>query len=1517
MTKTKLKESQIYKEVNQTPAVVKTSGGSLAPDGILAVVNDALEFVYFNDSFSAFAQMVTGTKPAIGKVITSCLPAEWCSHVQQAMTRPETSMLYEDRVTIEFREKKYPSNYNIQIQRSVNSDTARGELIIRLTDDTLSSSLHSSFPEGQGLKKCLRTLLTAWCEHLGQCGGEIWVMDQNEDKLRLLALQIDGREIDYHDISTFTSAEGLPWKAKIDNAAVFVKDIANDPVVIRKTFAAMHGITSATAIPIKINYGKFIGTLLLFNRLGNEAVPTIVPAAVVSLLGVHIEQKLSNDNLQRLFKYSPDLLCVVSPQGLFTKVNPAFTELLGYTEEELIAQPFFNFIYPEDVPITHKKLEEVSQGKILKSFQNRYLTKSGKLVWISWSTSTMLSEEGFVYAFGKDVTEEKNLQELIYEVGKRARFGTYEIDFVHNKIYCSPGAKSVYEIDETTELTFEHMVSHYKTNGDRERYLQYLKNGKAAPAHWEDEFLVTTDTGKDRWVQVIGTSEHRNGECVRIYGSVQDIHERKVAELKATSLLQELNNLLESISDGFLSMDNDYNITYWNKELESLTNLTSEQVIGKSYFDFIPKENYDSIKKLALQAKESGKSQSIEIHSSESGAWYVVIIYPYANGMSVFVKDITEQVNSAEKIRISNERFEIMAKATNNVIWEYDFVADRMTMIGDGFTDMLGYSTPELEDSDFLDSIVHPDDLPGLSKYKMDSINDASTKVMQAEYRIKTKNRGYIYIYVKAIILRDTHGHAMRMIGSTQDVNERKIAELNVSKLLHERDNILESIGDGFVSMDNDWRITYWNNYLETLTGQKRKELINKVFWDTIRQSQTRDVIFSICEAAKKTGVSQSAQIMGFGNNTWYDLHVYPHSYGISIFLKDITERFNAEKKIKEANDRFELIAKVTNNVIWEYDFVAGKMMIFGDGFTDMLGYPATQIINPEFLDSIAHPDDLPGVLEYRNKTLIDASVTEIQWEYRLKTQNRGYLYIYVKAIILRDAEGRAIKMIGSTQDVHERKMAELRVSKLLHERDNILESIGDGFLSMDNDWKITYWNWQFELTTNKNRKDVIGLPYWDALPKEFYDEIHEICEHAKESGQSNYIELKYHARNLWYGLSVYPYDYGISVFVKDITERINAEEKIRISNERFELMAKATNDVLWDYDFATGRLITIGDGFTKLLGYPSTTGHFNLDFLASIVHPEDLPKLLEFRKATISNKSKLSAQFEYRILSKDNRYMHVVEKSLIIRNAEGMATRVIGTTQDITYHKEYENSLRELNTKIERYAKNLAASNAELEQFAYVASHDLQEPLRMVSSFMGLLEKSYGDKLDDRGKQFIHFAVDGAQRMKKIIIDLLEYSRVNRFSKEKEDVDLNEIVNQSTSLMRSLINDKKAIFHIAHLPVIYSHRTPLQQIFQNLIGNALKYTTPGVQPEVTIAYEDRGNEHYISIADNGIGIDPAYSEKIFGLFYRLNPRSEYEGTGLGLSVCKRIIETLGGRIWVDSEPGKGSNFQFTIPKLV
>lgn len=380
------------------------------------------------------------------------------------------------------------------------------------------------------------------------------------------------------------------------------------------------------------------------------------------------------------------------------------------------------------------------------------------------------------------------------------------------------------------------------------------------------------------------------------------------------------------------------------------------------------------------------------------------------------------------------------------------------------------------------------------------------------------------------------------------------------------------------------------------------------------------------------------------------------------------------------------------------------------------------------------------------------------------------------------------------------------------------------------------------------------------------------------------------------------------------ILENKLAQENIRLSNQRYDLITKATNDIIWEWDMEKGLLVKANSGFSDFFG--TEPGKITVHFYTwkKLLHPDDFYRVIKKRNDVLRDAENQYWEDEFRMADVSGKYNYFYHKAFIVRDEKGKAIRLFGATQNITRRKEDEALLIDLNNKLKQRADELAASNVELERFAYVASHDMQEPLRMITSFLQLFRKKYQDQIDDTAEQYLHFVMDGADRMKRLITDLLEYSRIGSNKGVREPIDTAQVMKELQEVFVNRIAECNATIICKNLPIVKGNKTQLFQLFQNLVGNALKYVGKE-NPIVIVQGEEEEHQFLFSVSDNGIGIKPMYFEKIFVLFQRLHHKHEYSGTGIGLSVCKKIVEKHGGKIWVTSEPEKGSTFYFTIKK--
>jgi len=370
---------------------------------------------------------------------------------------------------------------------------------------------------------------------------------------------------------------------------------------------------------------------------------------------------------------------------------------------------------------------------------------------------------------------------------------------------------------------------------------------------------------------------------------------------------------------------------------------------------------------------------------------------------------------------------------------------------------------------------------------------------------------------------------------------------------------------------------------------------------------------------------------------------------------------------------------------------------------------------------------------------------------------------------------------------------------------------------------------------------------------------------------------------------------------VSQLEELQQSRDALKESEAKFKRLydSNVIGVIFWD---TAGNIIQANGEFLRIVGYTEE------DVLSGKARWKDMtpPEYADLDEKAIKEMTEtgISAPFEKEYIRKDGSRVPIRLNAAFLKGEKDIGICFI---QDITERKRAEEAIK-------RYAADLKRSNEELQQFAYVASHDLQEPLRAVASFTQLLSERYKGKLDKDADEFIAFAVGGANRMQTLINDLLSYSRLETRGKPPEPTDSHDALGQALANLGTAIRESGALVTNDDLPKVLADEGQLVQLFQNLIGNAVKFRGKE-PPRVHVSAVSKGNEWLFSVRDNGIGIAKDYHERIFSIFQRLHSREEYPGTGIGLALCKRIVERQGGTIRVESEPGSGSTFFFTLPK--
>ena len=595
-----------------------------------------------------------------------------------------------------------------------------------------------------------------------------------------------------------------------------------------------------------------------------------------------------------------------------------------------------------------------------------------------------------------------------------------------------------------------------------------------------------------------------------------------------------------------------------------------------------------------------------------------------------------------------------------------------------------------------------------------------------------------------------------------------------------------------------------------------------------------------------------------------------------------------------------------------------GRFQEVNQAYCRIIGYDREEVFQPGFtFMKVTHHDDIEENLAELNRVL-KGETSSFFIEKRNIRKDGSIIWVRVSATQCRDPEGKSARLIAVVEDIHDRKQAEeaLRVSEANYR--TIFDSANDGlFIQCAESGAILDVN-QRVLEMYKYRYDEIlrlNIGELSAYSAGYTQERAMEVGRRAASGEPQLVEwlaLAKDGTQFWVEVSLKKVILGgknrLLAVVRDISERKRVldalrqnEERLRVSEDRLVLAQSAAGIGMWNVNLQT-RESTFSNQYLSLLGIDRPPGSYE-EFLA-LLHPDDRYQVMEETDQAIAQCRQFQAMF--RVNWNNGSLRWIMGRGGVFCDSTQQPLRMTGVIFDVTDRKKAEEDLKAAMDELER-------SNRELEQFAYIASHDLQEPLRMVAGYVKLLERRYKESLDEKAQTYINFAVDGTNRMQKLIEGLLTYSRISR-GISLLPVDTNIPFAAALANLDSAIRESNARITSETLPVVEGDETQLMQLFQNLLANSLKYRKKCIPPQIYVSARREGNEWLFSVQDNGIGIERGYYDEIFQIFRRLHVQDEYQGTGIGLASCKKIVERHGGKIWVESEPGEGSTFFFTMP---
>jgi PAS domain S-box-containing protein len=733
---------------------------------------------------------------------------------------------------------------------------------------------------------------------------------------------------------------------------------------------------------------------------------------------------------------------------------------------------------------------------------------------------------------------------------------------------------------------------------------------------------------------------------------------------------------------------------------------------------------------------------------------------------------------------------------------------------------------------------------------------------------------------------------------------------------------LLEAAPDAMVVVNQTGEIVLLNVQAEKqfgysrdeLVGQRVKNIIPEGFAERLIADGTRSAADALAQqigtgieliARRKNGTEFPIEIM---------LSPLESAEGtlVTAAIRDISVRKAAEKHLGQMEGRYRGLLEAAPDAMVVVN-QGGEIVLLNVQAEKQFGYRRDELVGQKVKNII--PDGFAErLIADGTRTAAEALAQQIGTGIELiaRRKNRTEFPIEIMLSPLESAEGTLVT--AAIRDITMRKDAERHLAQMEGRYRGLLEAAPDAMVVVNQGGEIVLLNVQAEKQFGYSRDELVGQKVKNIIPEGFAERL--IADGTRSAAEAlaqqigTGIELIARRKNR----SEFPIEIMLSPLesaegtlvtaaIRDISVRRAAERHLAQMEGRYRGLLEAAPDAMVVVN-QKGEIVLLNVQAEKQFGY--SRDELVGQKVKNIIPQGFAERLVAdaLRSVEDALAQQIGTGIELTGRRKDSSEFPIEIMLSPLESAEGIL--VTAAVRDITTRKTAEANLLNKMEELNR-------SNEELGQFAYIASHDLQEPLRMVASYTQLLSRRYKGKLDSDADEFIAFAVDGASRMQRLIQDLLAYSRVGTKGRDLLDISSEEALQQALINLRGAIEEKGALVTHDPLPAVVADDMQLIQLFQNLVGNAIKYQNAGI-PKVHISASRNGSKKWtFSVKDNGLGIDPQYFEKIFGMFQRLHKREEFAGTGIGLAICKKIVERHGGSISVESQPGQGSTFRFAL----
>jgi PAS domain S-box-containing protein len=767
--------------------------------------------------------------------------------------------------------------------------------------------------------------------------------------------------------------------------------------------------------------------------------------------------------------------------------------------------------------------------------------------------------------------------------------------------------------------------------------------------------------------------------------------------------------------------------------------------------------------------------------------------------------------------------------------------------------------------------------------------------------------------------LESTEG--MLVTAAIRDISVRKSAEKVLAQMEGKYRGLMEAAPDAMVVVNQGGEIVLLNLQAEKQFGYRRDELLGQKVTNIIPEGFAERLVADDLRSSEDalaqeigTGIELNA-LRKDGSEFPIELMLSPlestEGMLVTAAIRDISVRKSAEKVLAQMEGKYRGLMEAAPDAMVVVN-QGGEIVLlnlqaekqFGYRRDELLGQKVTNIIPEGFAERLV-ADDL--------RSSEDALAQEIGTGIELNALRKDGSEFPIEIMLspLESTEGMLVT--AAIRDISVRRNAEKVLAQMEGKYRGLLEAAPDAMVVVNQGGEIVLLNLQAEKQFGYRRDELLGQKVTNIIPEGFAERLVADDLRSSEDALAQEIGTGIELNALRKDGSEFPIEIMLSPLgstegmlitaaIRDITVRRNAEKHLAQMEGRYRGLLEAAPDPMVVVNQG-GEIVLLNLQAEKQFGYRRNE---LLGQKVTNIIPEGFAERLiadGLRSAEDALAQQIGTGIELSGRRKDRTEFPIELMLSPLGGAEGIL--VTAAIRNIGVRKTAEAHLLQKMDELHR-------SNEELGQFAYIASHDLQEPLRMVASYTQLLSRRYKGKLDTDADEFIAYAVDGATRMQRLIQDLLAYSRVGTKGKELRKTSSENALETALANLRGAIEESGALVTHDPLPSVMADETQLIQLFQNLVGNAIKYQNPGI-PKIHVAAMNGGKQYRFSVKDNGLGIDPQYFERIFGMFQRLHKREEFAGTGIGLAICKKIVERHGGQISVESQPGRGSTFRFAL----